>query len=152
MGRAITQEIERAIRELELSPDRVSAVERGEADALVSEFLRRFVDEPSRTWWWEGFKVPYVTVDLGEHDRLSCLIGALPNSAEEVFLLSTPDDEPEISVFRGAAGDLLRVLEECYPFEYVLLHSTFAWFVCESHHDQIFGAGEPISSALRSCA
>jgi len=145
-----SQEIKRASQALGVGPRQLPRLE---AESVTSAMLARFVDRETRTWWWEGFVQPHASADTNAALSLELLPRVLPNPTENVYLLTTPDDVPEISVFELRAGDVPRLLGECYGFEYVVLHPTLEWLVCESHHGAMLAVGTPVKARLEAaCA
>jgi hypothetical protein len=116
-----------------------------EAEALTVKMLGRFIDNPNRVWWWEGLIGPAASLPSFS-EASSMLGGILVNPEEELFLFTTPDDSPEIHVFKGSAKVLCAVIDGSPFFEYALLHPSFDWVLIESHHNQLFGSGHGIIS------
>jgi len=145
----LRDDILQAARDVSVSADAFHVLSSGDAAAVVSRMLATFVDQPKRTWWWEGFVPPGVR--RPSPDPISSFLQVLvPDAAECLFLLTTPDDEVPESVFSASAATIASVIDECYRFEFVVLHPSFSWLICESHHGVLYAVGEPVRTRLES--
>jgi hypothetical protein len=42
----------------------------------------------------------------------------------------------------------VKIIGECFGFEYYLVAKDKSWLLCENHHNRVIGVGTPVVSAI----
>lgn len=107
----------------------------------------RFSSRPGATWIWEHVSVPHSSRSCDGRPWMERLLRVLPEGDERLLFFADSDGD-DVSVFEATAKDIVAILGECSAFEYCVAPLDFAWMVCETHHDVLVAAGEPVQSRL----
>lgn len=142
--------IEDAVATLGLSTSEIFVL--GDADAAESICAvgRRFVDDPTRRWWWEGLCQPNASLHVADGRGFDLVASLVPLACERVLLVASDGDRPAWPVFNVVRGSLAPVLGHCPAFEYMIIASDHSWLMGETHHDVVFAAGEAVVERLRA--
>jgi hypothetical protein len=74
----------------------------------------------------------------------------VPEADASCYFIAEDDDARFYPVYETTPRIACSVLAECFAFEFYLTPLDRSWLIGESHHDRIFGVGEPIVSVLRA--
>lgn len=142
--------IEDAVAALGLSPSEIFVLSDSDAAELIRSVGTRFVDDPTRRWWWEGLCQPNASLHVADGRGLDLVASLVPLACERVLLVASDGDRPAWPVFSVARGSLAPVLGHCPAFEYLIVASDHSWLMGENHHDVVFAAGEAVVERLRA--
>jgi hypothetical protein len=143
--------IEDAAATLDLSPSELLVLTATDAAELIRSVGPRFVDDPTRRWWWERLRRPNASLLHVADGRGFDLVASLvPSACERVLLVACDGAPPMWPVFDVARGSLAPVLGQCPPFEYLILAGDHSWLMGENHHDVVFAAGDGVVERFRA--
>ena len=150
----VQAEIQAAVTTLGLSPTQFRQLPDSKAEQVYRACLREFVTasfEPR--WWWEHLRAPHAQTSppdgvLG----FDLFLQFVPNPDESCYFIAEDDDAPFYPVYVTTPRVASSVLAECFAYEYYLAPIDLSWLIGESHHDRIFGVGEPVISLLHAHA
>lgn len=125
----------------------VVTLPRAEELRLYDTLEARFSSRPGATWIWEHISVPHSSRICDGRPWMERLLRVLPESDARLLFFADSDGD-DVSVFEATAKDIVAILGECSAFEYCISPRAFSWMVCETHHDVLVAAGEPVQSRL----
>jgi hypothetical protein len=122
-----------------------------EAARTVARFTDAFVAQPTATWWWDHLRGPSVSLHYGAAPNpglfgLACALRIVGDPDARVLMVVTADDQIP-RVFGGPMGDVVRALEECPAFEFVITDHDASWAIFDTHHDVLVVSGTPPGAA-----
>jgi hypothetical protein len=142
----VLEEVERAISELNLSEE-VRRVD-DKSGALYESLVAHFVDGGDRRWWWEAFSHPSKSIDFDGGKGFEKLGLLVPNPKEVVWFVVEDDQLPHYPIFEASPENAVKIIGECFGFEYYLVAKDKSWLLCENHHNRVIGVGTPVVSAI----
>ena len=92
---------------------------------------------------------------VGLHPKLDTSLFAILNeivpSDERLWLIGneTRNQHPKYWLYETTAENLIKVLEDMYPFDFYVCPKKYDWLVTQEHHGVILAVGEPVASKLR---
>ncbi|MFN8012371.1 MAG: DUF6756 family protein [Holophagaceae bacterium] len=107
-----------------------------QGEEVLRDFLKRFVDDADRTWWWEGLKGLEKRMESPESAGILPALVGVPEDSEAI-LITTPDDGEPITLFEGRFANLCRLIDDCPYFEFVIVSRQLDWALLESHHNEV---------------
>jgi 3-phosphoshikimate 1-carboxyvinyltransferase len=137
--RLMSHEIMDASHALSILADQFRALSDQEAERVVLETERRFVQWPNLRWWWEAFRCRGLATGDLPFGEIAQIVPPL----EPAYLIANLDagsPEPPL-VYEGATAAILAVLGECRHFEFYLVARDLSWLICQNHHDNIYALG-----------
>lgn len=137
----ITEEIENAINLLKLSTS-VKRVDASDEEELFYDLLNTFVEGGDRRWWWEAFKAPsdFFCPESG-YEELTSLV---PDRNEKVWFVVEDDQLPNYPIYEASTEQIVKIIGECFAYEYYLVPKDKRWLLCETHHKSIVGVGKEV--------
>lgn len=133
-------EVDRAIIGLQLGTESIRKLPPDEADAVVGELRKTYVDGDPRALWL-GLKQPFRSFPYSRSEWPSCLVTALAAVHARVVWLVVEAESRELVVYRIAQLEAVpRVLAECTFFEYYLVDCGFRWLIADTDHNEILVA------------
>lgn len=150
----VVDEIQSAIESLRARGIDVAAVlvDPPQSEVILNEALCTFVEGGDRRWWWESLKPSCVSRHFSGGDGWRRLSEITPDPNELVWLIAEENGLPFYPVFETTPAAASRIIGECYGFEYYLVSKSFAWLLCENHHNTIFAVGSDVSARLSGVA
>ncbi len=109
-----------------------------DAEAILHECARSFVEDPRKTWWWESPKagLDVATVDYGD-DGLHELDRLLLRSKDPLFLVATDDEPPPWLVLQGPWESLRGIIGENRNFEFFVFDPVRSRLLFDTHHNRL---------------
>lgn len=145
----VLEEVKKAINLLNLQNSVYFVEDDGK---LYLELLNHFVQGSDRRWWWESFKEDSksITFDDGKgFDRISSIV---PTSEEIVWFVVEDDQLPYYPIFECTITNAIKIVSECFAFEYYLIPKNKSWLICENHHNRIIGVGNQVTQSINKYA
>lgn len=151
----IRQEIERARRELGLTPTQFRALGLTEWPGVEKQMYQEFTEQPGEpiqwTWPWDRATTakPFASVWLETgwpHDLLPELV--VPD--ELCFVCF--DGETKAWWYQGTVAAIVAVSAEIQHCEIGVLSKHYDWLLYISHHDVLYALGEPMAIQLQQVA
>lgn len=68
------------------------------------------------------------------------LLKFLPDRTDLILIVT--DEAPPSGAVRGTAVQLIRLLRDCYGFEFAIVPADLEWIVFDTHHNVLVGAGQ----------
>lgn len=147
-----------------VAPGEFRRVPNDAADNIVRCVEERFV-KPSAygtRWWWNG---GFCSRGVGVYFKgpgFKRLPSLLPKSDLPLWLLinertrlsatlNVATDET-VLIYESTADSIRKVLDESVHIEYYLVPPTYAWLVCENHHNLFIALGYPAIKCLKQYA
>jgi hypothetical protein len=144
----IVDEIQNAGKRLGLASGELVLLAPADSDRAYRAALHQFVGAEDRRWWWEAFREPGVSVPFPAGDGWRKLPSIVPNPSESAWFIAEDDQLPQYPVFETSAEVAVRVIGECYGFEYYMVAKDFSWLVCETHHNVVYAVGAAVEGKL----
>jgi len=143
----VIEEIENAIDllKLNLSVKRVTA---GLEEVLFKELLDCFVEGGDRRWWWESFKESSKSILFENGLGFQELIDIVPDPDEVVWFVVEDDQSPFYPIYEASTLNIVKIIGECFAYEYYLIPKDKRWLICETHHNSIVGIGSEVISSI----
>lgn len=145
---SVIQEIVSAAERLDLGPAEVALLSADESARVYGAALKRFVGDEDRRWWWEAFREPGVSVPFVAGDGWRVLPSIVPSASELIWFIAEDDELPQYPVFEMSAEVAVKIIGECYCFEYYLVAKDLSWLVCETHHNVVCAVGAAVERRL----
>lgn len=143
----VLEEVEKAILLLGLSKD-VSLL-KDEGAPVYCSLVAHFVDGGDRRWWWEAFSQPSESITYDDGKGFEQLNQFVPDSKEVVWFVVEDDQLPYYPIFEASTENVMKIIGECFAFEYYLVPRDKSWLLCENHHNRIIGVGKQVVSAIQ---
>jgi hypothetical protein len=143
----VIEEIENAIAKLKLEKD-VIRLDDGEVKTVYLDLLATFVEGGDRRWWWESFKLPSRSKGYEDGKGFERLTKMVPDSKEKLWFIAEDVQLPYFPIFEASAEDVVKIIGECFAYEYYLVPKHKRWLLCENHHDNIIGVGDEVLSSF----
>ncbi|MEW8424811.1 MAG: DUF6756 family protein [Candidatus Thiodiazotropha sp.] len=143
----VLEEIENAIDVLGLIEE-VVLVKDG-ADILYRSLIDVFVDGGDRRWWWEAFSSPSESITINDGKGFERLLQLVPDINELVWFVVEDDQLPYYPIFEASTKNIVKVIGECFAFEYYLVPKDKSWLLCENHHNRIIGVGNKVVLSIQ---
>lgn len=143
----VLEEVENAIKLLKLSNEVNLVKEEGEA--IYKLLIETFVEGGDRRWWWESFRGPSESITFDDGKGFERLAELVPNKNEIVWFVVEDDQLPYYPIFEATTENAVKIIGECFAFEYYLVPKDKSWLLCENHHNRIVGVGENIVRAIK---
>lgn len=143
----VLEEIENAIDVLGLIEE-VVLVKDG-ADILYRSLIDVFVDGGDRRWWWEAFSSPSESITINDGKGFERLLQLVPDINELVWFVVEDDQLPYYPIFEASTKNIVKVIDECFAFEYYLVPKDKSWLLCENHHNRIIGVGNKVVLSIQ---
>ena len=137
----ITEEIQSAINSLNLNA-LVKRVDASIEEELFYDLLNTFVEGGDRRWWWEAFKAPsdFFCPESG-YEALTSLV---PDIYEKVWFVVEDDQLSYYPIYEATTDQVVKIVGECFSYEYYLIPKDKRWLLCETHHNSIVGIGKEV--------
>jgi hypothetical protein len=142
----VLEEVENAIKLLKLSNE-VNLVE-AEGEAIYKSLIETFVDGGDRRWWWESFRHPSESITFDDGKGFERLAEFVPNKNEVVWFVVEDDQLSYYPIFEATTENVIKIISECFAFEYYLVPKDKSWLLCENHHNCIIGVGKNVVRAI----
>lgn len=142
----VLEEVEKAISLLGLSKD--VRLLKDEGSALYESLLSHFVEGADRRWWWEAFSHPSESITYDDGKGFEHLNQFVPDPKELVWFMIEDDQLPFYPIFEASTENVVKIIGECFAFEYYLVPRDKTWLLCENHHNRIIGVGKQVASAI----
>jgi len=149
MKSEVLEEIFDAIQKLSIE-DEIHLLGKKEIENLYKELLNSFVLGGDRRWWWESFSKPSISVDFGNDNAFSAISSIVPDPNEMVWFMVEDDELPYYPIFEMSPVNIVKVIGECFAFEYYIVPKTMQWLLCEDHHNYLHGVGSQIIDKLKN--
>lgn len=131
------------IEEIDENSERIGGITRLEPSAAavyIQRIADTYVTDPSRLWWWDVLKVPTNRLSYGDTNGL-LMLAKLVRNQRDTILVVTDDNEPPWPVYSGGAESIVKMLQDCRFFEYILAAKDMAWIVFDTHMNELVIAG-----------
>jgi hypothetical protein len=138
----VLDEISTALKTLALES---SVLRVNDECALYKKLLNHFVNGSDRRWWWESFKLESMTKSFDDGLGFNRLTAIVPDKDEIVWFMVEDDTLPNYPIFECSTLNAVKVIGECFAFEYYLIPKNLQWLLCENHHDTLIGIGNKLS-------
>ena len=143
----VIEEIESAITKLGLEKD-VMRLEDDEAKAAYLDLLATFVEGEDRRWWWESFKKPSKSKVYEDGKGFERLTEIVPDSKELIWFIAEESQLPYYPIFEASTENVVKIIGECFAYEYYIVPKHKRWLLCENHHDVVLGIGDEVVSSF----
>ncbi len=141
----VIEEIESAIAKLNLGSE-VIRLGDDEAKAIYLDLLETFVEGKDRRWWWESFKQPSKSKAYEDGKGFERLTQIVPDSKEKLWFIAEDDKLQYFPIFEATTESVVKIIGECFAYEYYLVPKHKRWLLCENHHDYLIGVGDEVAS------
>ncbi len=141
----VLEEVKNAIELLKLNSD-VRLLE--DDGGLYLELLDRFVEGEDCRWWWSSLKLKASTASFDTETPFEELSRIVPDSKEKVWFMVEDNELPYFPIFESSTENAIKIIGECFAFEYYLISKSKEWLICESHHDTFYGVGKIVTDKL----
>jgi len=142
----VLEEVENAIRLLKLTKE-VNLVD-SEGEAIYKSLIETFVEGGDRRWWWESFRDHSESITFDDGKGFERLAEFVPNKSEVVWFVVEDDQLPYYPIFEATTENIIKIIGECFAFEYYLVSKDKSWLLCENHHNRIIGVGKNVARAI----
>ena len=147
-------EVHRAVTALALRDDQIRLLSPYQYRQVLGQVAEAFLTVGTKGlgyyWWWEVLREPHVSRHTGS-SSLAVLSSLLPSDETVWFLANdTSKKQDAFWVYEEKTGSIVRVLRECYGFEYFVVSKRLDWLVGEHHSEVLVAAGERMTKALES--
>ncbi len=143
----VLHEVENAISLLGLSKD--VRLLKDEGGPLYDSLVTHFVDGGDRRWWWEAFSSPSESITYDDGKGFEKLSQLVPDPEEVIWFVVEDDDLPNYPIFEASTENVVKIIGECFAFEYYLVPRDKSWLLCENHHNRIIGVGKQVASSIQ---
>jgi hypothetical protein len=143
-------EAERAAAELLLQNLFRKVMPPENAKAIYQEALAHFTTaQGNPRWWWEHFRkqLPLTSRQFDDDMAFRRIIELVPEPENEVWFIPEDDEDP-YPVYSATPRVIQQILGEGFYYEYLLFDKDRRWLLCETHHSEMIGIGEPVASKL----
>ena len=103
-----------------------------------------------RRWWWESFKKPSKSINFQNGLGFKELVSIVPNAEEIIWFVVEDDQSPYYPIYEASTTDIVKIIGECFAYEYYLIPKDKRWLVCETHHNSIVGVGNEVISNIET--
>jgi len=148
----VTNEIKNAIHSLTLLENEFRKLSDYEAESLYADLVETFVEGGDRLRWWEAFKPKPISILPDCTNGSEMLEEIIPNPDELIWFVAEEDGLPYFPIYEGTTKAIVRIIRECYAFEYYLIPKDKKWLLCENHHNSLIGVGKAIERQLSKVA
>jgi len=142
----VLEEVENAINLLGLSSE--VRLLKDEGEPLYESLVDTFVEGGDRKWWWENFSQPSESIAFDDGKGFVRLSKFVPNAKELVWFVVEDDLLPYYPIFEASTENIIKIIGECFTFEYYLVPKDNSWLLCENHHNNIIGVGTKVIAAI----
>jgi len=119
---------------------------------LYYELLEHFVSGGDRRWWWESFKQESRSCTYSDGKGFKRLGQFVPDVDEKVWFMIEDDQLATYPIFEATPNEIMKIVGECFAFEYYLIPKSKAWLICENHHGRVIGVGAEVTRNMPSPA
>lgn len=147
----VLEEVETAIKRLGLEREVIRVPDVEERD-LFNDLLDTFVEGGDRRWWWESFRSPSESVEFKDSKGFERLTNIVPDSKEIVWFVIEDDHREHYPIFQSSTENAVKIIGDCFGYEYYLVSKDKKWLLCENHHNYIIGVGNSVVSAIQRVA
>jgi len=123
----VTDEIENAIRNLNLAESDIFRLPDNQAQTLYFDLLEKFVEGGGRRWWWEAFKGEATSITFPDGNGFEKITKLVPNAQEKVWFIVEEDQIPFYPIYDATPAAIAKIIPECYGFEYYLVPKDKNW-------------------------
>ena len=141
----VLDEVNNAIKLLNLETE-VLLVPNGEV--IYRSLIDSFVEGGDRRWWWESFSKPSESITFDDGKGFERLCQFVPNTNEIVWFVVEDDQLPYYPIFEATPENVVKIIGECFAFEYYLVAKDKSWLLCENHHSRIIGIGDSVVQSI----
>lgn len=121
--------------------DSVLLVDDSFAEFVITKLASLYVEDKSKTWWWDSLSRQNKVVSYGDNDGLK-IIRDMVGGNPKVLLYVTDDESPPWPVFTGLLSEILELIGEVQYFEFALTDVHFRWAIFDTHHNDLVVAGD----------
>jgi len=146
----VTEEISQAIKTLSLKDSEFKRLPDSEAKTLYYELLETFVEGNDRRWWWEAFKDKTESIIFEDNKGFERILSFVPNPKEKVWFVAEEDQLSFYPIYEATPENIVKVIGECFAFEYYVIPKSKEWLLCENHHNTVIGSGDIIVKNMQS--
>jgi hypothetical protein len=143
----VIEEIKNAISELGLEKE-VIQLEDDQAKVVYLDLLATFVEGGDRRWWWESFKKPSKSRVYKDGNGFEHLTELVPDPKEIIWFIAEDTEQPYFPIFEATTENVVKIIGECFAYEYYIVPKHKRWLLCENHHDDVIGIGNEVTSAF----
>ena len=72
----------------------------------------------------------------------------VPDSKEVIWFIAEDSQLPYYPIFEFNTENAVKIIGECFAYEYYIVPKHKRWLLCENHHDDAIGVGDEIISTL----
>ena len=101
-------------------------------------------------WWWESFKAPSEYIHFVDGFGFEEVPNLVPNPNEVVWFVVEDTQSHCYPIFEATVSDAVKVIGECFAYEYYLIPKNKDWLICETHHNSVVGVGNEITSRIKA--
>lgn len=148
MKSEVLEEILGAIQKLSMS-GKFHLLGESETEILYKDLVNTFVNGGERKWWWESFSKPSMSVKFDNDKAFSEITSIVPDEREIVWFVVEDDQLPYYPVFEAMPWDIVKVIGECFAFEYYIIPKSKQWLLCEDHHNYLHGIGAQVIEKMK---
>lgn len=140
-------EVENAIKNLGLNNE-VRLVS-GNPQDTYNEIYTAFVSKNDVYWWWEHFIDESESISFNDSMGFKAIGDLVPDTSEILWFIVEDSQLPHFPIFEASTNNIIKIIGECFAFEYYLVPKTKSWLLCENHHDYVIGVGEAIVQSIK---
>ncbi len=144
----VTDEISTACKVLGLSVSQCRRLPDDDTELLYQDLLESFVEGGDRRWWWEAFRDNTTSIEFSDDKGFEHIIEFVPNPSETIWFVVEEDQLPFYPIYETTPEHVVKIIGECYAFEYYLVSKSKEWILCENHHRRVIGVGEQVTNRL----
>ena len=131
----VADEVNRALGELALPESEIRKCGQQESSVVQQTAMEKFVNGNPRVWWL-ALKRPAQSFHIIDGRGYQRLREFIPQDEERCWFMPEIDDEV-LPVFHATVNAVMKVLGECFAFEYYLVGNNFHWLLIENDHNEI---------------
>ena len=111
---------------------------------IYSELLSYFIKGKERTFYWEHLKMEPTFKFFEDYKGFTHICKIVPDENEVVWFMVEDDTLPNYPIFECSIKNAVKIIRECYIFDYYIIPKNKGWLLCETHHGHLVGVGEAL--------
>ena len=111
---------------------------------LYDEFLSCFIKDKNRPFLWESLKMEPTFKFFDDGKGFTNICKIVPDENEVVWFMVEDDSLPNYPIFKCSIKDAVKIIGECYVFDYYIIPESKDWLLCETHHGHLVGVGKAL--------
>ena len=141
-------EVDRAILAIGIG-DLLHRLPAPEAAVLRAELVSEFVKGHDRRFWWEALSHQSEGIQFSDGSGFTHIEGFVPDPEERCWFIVEDFESDDFHIYEATPELAVKIINECYGFEYYLVAKDRRWLICENHHNVVVGVGTEVVTAIK---